>query len=112
MRFVWLMPSKLIPLNSFKRNHPNAFVLERNNTEVVNFAGEVLPLLPRTVAGQRMTLITLSIQIKSFYVYADKLPVPLHHIINTVEIVCRFGYERTLVKEMTLEKVLPLSSSC
>ena len=105
------MPSQDADIDSIKWNHPNAFMFQRHNAKVINLTWQILALSVRTRIGPCIASVVSSIWIQGFYVDASKLPTPLHYIVNAVVIIFRRSDERTLFKEITLEKVLPLCSA-
>jgi len=110
--FAWWMPSKSASLDNIKWNHPNTLVFQRDDTKVINLTWQILPFTAPTAIGPCIALVMSSQWIHGFYVDASKLPTPLHYVVNAVVIVFRRSYERTLFKEIALEKVLPLCSAC
>ena len=93
-------------------HHPNVPILNTDNTEIIDFISRIRTLLSTgtTSLGLGTPYISLTVIVKSLHVHLCKLALPLHDIVDTMQIVFRRSNENTLPKEVTLENMFTLRS--
>ena len=86
-----------------QRNHPDVLIFEGNDTEVIDFVRRISPsttFATCTKTGRIEFVAFFVAAVQRLHIYTHPLLVPLHDVIDAVQIMLRCGNEDTALKEM------------
>jgi len=88
-------------------NHPNVPILQTDDAEVIDLVRCVCAVASRT-AGPGLCVITVLgfNPVQSLHVDAHKLVIPLHDVIDAMQIVLGSSNKDSLLEKMSLKQVL------
>ncbi len=92
-------------------------MFQRDDTEIINLVGGVWPVAS-WATGPCLCLENpiFRVEVQSLHIDTHQSLVPLHDVIDTVQIVLRCSYEDPLIEEVALKQVLtlrpPMGSVC